>query len=184
MWPLFSPRPIATGTALVIGQSQTSACDVRRRAAGTFTVTLPSATVSVTGSDSGAASAPRLRDRVLDRGLVAAERMHGAVDDDLRRVDLAVAARARHRRAAGRNGRAGPACPSSRDSPNSRPAGSARRAMDRARQLAEQLVGGRTGRAALAGEQFDHRARLGRRRRDERTDAMQMSSEPRRSMWR
>src|SRR6185503_295764 len=36
-----------------------------------------------------------LVDRLLDRRLVAAERMHDAVDDNLRRVDLAVAARLR-----------------------------------------------------------------------------------------
>ena len=76
------------------GQSQTSPLRCSPCAAGTFTVTLPSATVIVTGNDSTARIAPRLRDGVFDRGLVAAEHVHDAVDHHLRRIDLAVAARA------------------------------------------------------------------------------------------
>ena len=72
----------------------------------------------------------RLPDRALDRRLVAAEHMHDAVDHHLRRVDLAVAARLGiGALPVGVAGRA-PACPSSRDSPSSRPQGSARSARD------------------------------------------------------
>ena len=81
------------------------------------------------------------------------------VDDDLRRVDL------RDRRARGRRrvgapcDRTLPACPSSRGNPSSRSAGSSPPGRI-LRQAAEQLVSRRTRRAALAGEELDHRARL------------------------
>jgi hypothetical protein len=106
----------------------------------------------------------RLADRALDRRLVAAQRMHRAVDHRLRGVDLAVAARlgvsALTVRMAGHRQRVFPA--------EIVPVvdGEAHHDHRRiARKFAHQLVGRRTRRAALAGEQLDHGARLGLRLR-------------------
>ena len=45
----------------------------------------------LTGKASVAASAPRLRDGFFDPRFVASEHMHDAIDDNLRRVDVAIA---------------------------------------------------------------------------------------------
>ena len=163
VWPRFSPRPILTCALAVIGNSQTSPLLCAPVAAGTCTVTLPSATVSLTGKVQG--DLPRvLRDRALDRALVGTERVHHAVDHGLRRIDLAVAARdgvfALQRGIAVQRERV---LPAEIIPVVDRQAHGDQRGI--LRELAHQPVGRRTGRAALAGEQLHDGARLSRRGR-------------------
>src|SRR6185312_17201228 len=99
----------------------------------------------------------RLVDRLFDGRFVAAERVRNAVDDGLRRVDFAVATRLRigllaHRVAVQGQG----VLPTEIVPVIDRQAQHHQRGVTA--QLAEQLVRGRTARAALTGEEFDDRA--------------------------
>ena len=160
MWPRFSPRSIVTCALPVTGQSQTSALlraggrrNIHRHLAGHHRQRHRHC--------QRRCALARRRDCLLDRRLVAAQHRCDAIDHDLRGVDLAVAA------CVGISALTiGVAVQRQRVLPAQIIPivdGQAQRDQRRiARQLAEQLVGGRTGRAALAGEQFDDRPRLGR----------------------
>ena len=107
------------------------AAALRALAAGTLTVTVPSAM-----RQGNRQRQRRRRGRVCAiacsiASLSLPSTCDDAVDHDLRRVDLAVTARRGIGALAQRNGRAAPACPSSRDNPSNRPAGSWSPAWDR-----------------------------------------------------
>src|SRR5438105_3038430 len=101
-----------------------------------------------------------LRDRALDRAMIAAERVGRAIHDDLRRINLTIAAHTRigalARRMRGIGERVSPA--------EIIPVIDRNAQCDERRvvgQLTYQSVGRWAGRTALTGEQFENRARLG-----------------------
>src|SRR6185369_198031 len=153
--PEFSPRPIATSAFRVMGQSQTSPLAAPFLAAGTVTEIWSPTIDRLTGSDSAPGSL-----RVFDRGLVAAEYMLHAVHDNLRRVNLAIAARLRVRTlAVGVTRQRERVLPTEIIPVVDRQAQNDERGI--ARELPRELVCRRARRAALAGEQLNHAARLG-----------------------
>jgi hypothetical protein len=100
-----------------------------------------------------------LRDRVIEGSTIAAEHMRDAVDHDLRRIDLPVAAHMGIGALARRMRRIGervlpaeiiPIVDRHAERDERRIGG----------EFADKLIGGGTGRAALAGEEFDEGARL------------------------
>ena len=101
-----------------------------------------------------------LRDRALDRSLIAAERIGRAIDHDLRRVNLTIAAHARIGALACRMRGIGERVSPAEVIPViNRNAQCDKRGV--VGQLPNQSVGRRTRGTALAGEQFENRARLG-----------------------
>jgi len=152
---LFSPRPIATVTARPSAQSQTAGEVLfRGRPRRYGQIAADDGQVNRQRHDS--AVALRLHDHVFDRSPVAAKDVHAAVDDDLRRINLAVAAHVGIGALPRRMRRIGERILPAEIIPViDRQAERDDAGFDR--KLAQQLVRRGTGRAALAGEQFQKR---------------------------
>ena len=153
------PRHAAAAGALLEAATETLIC-------------LP-VSVIVTGTDITPSALLGILDRTFDAGAIAADHMRRAVDDGLRRVDVAIAAHLRIGFLARAETRIRQRVLPAEIIP----------VIDRHAQrddgrilgeLANDLVGGRTGRASLRCEQLDHRAGVGMGRTndcDDRADA-------------
>jgi hypothetical protein len=109
---------------------------------------------------------PGIADRAFDLAAIAAEHMHRSIDDDLRRVDVAIAAHLRigfltRAEARIRQGVLPAEIIPVIDRHAQRDDGWI------SGQLTDDLVCGRTRRTSLRREQFNHRARIGMRRTDD-----------------